>query len=93
MNASRLFVYPSRASILRAACAAWLATLALLASADEALAPVRPGRTLRFENLVNRQSSVPANSVLALLQDKQGFIWMGTQGMGQGLETSFTQLA
>jgi diguanylate cyclase (GGDEF)-like protein len=38
-----------------------------------------PARSLRFENLNDRNFATPSSVVTALVQDKQGFIWMGTQ--------------
>ena len=59
----------------RIACLSALALAGLLDAAAGA-----PARSLRFENLVQRQSTVPTNTVASLEQDSQGFIWMGTQG-------------
>jgi hypothetical protein len=41
--------------------------------------PAAPPRTLRFEQL-SVQDGLPQESVLAIAQDRQGFIWFGTQG-------------
>ncbi|QBE62548.1 two-component regulator propeller domain-containing protein [Pseudoduganella lutea] len=43
------------------------------------LAAAAPPRTLRFEQL-SVQDGLPQESVLAITQDRQGFIWFGTQG-------------
>jgi signal transduction histidine kinase/ligand-binding sensor domain-containing protein/DNA-binding response OmpR family regulator len=43
------------------------------------LAVAAPPRTLRFEQL-SVQDGLPQESVLAIAQDPQGFIWFGTQG-------------
>ncbi|WP_338758376.1 two-component regulator propeller domain-containing protein [Massilia sp. METH4] len=43
------------------------------------LAAAAPSRTLRFEQL-SVQDGLPQESVLAIAQDRQGFIWFGTQG-------------
>ncbi|HEX8602850.1 MAG TPA: two-component regulator propeller domain-containing protein [Pseudoduganella sp.] len=43
------------------------------------LAAAAPLRTLRFEQL-SVQDGLPQESVLAIAQDGQGFIWFGTQG-------------
>ncbi len=42
-------------------------------------ATAAPARSLRFENLDDRYFATPSSVVTALVQDKQGFIWMGTQ--------------
>jgi signal transduction histidine kinase/ligand-binding sensor domain-containing protein/CheY-like chemotaxis protein len=43
------------------------------------LAAAAPPRTLRFEQL-SVQEGLPQESVLAIAQDRQGFLWFGTQG-------------
>lgn len=43
------------------------------------LASAAPPRSLRFEQL-SVQDGLPQESVLAIAQDRQGFIWFGTQG-------------
>ena len=43
------------------------------------LAAAAPPRSLRFEQL-SVQDGLPQESVLAIAQDRQGFIWFGTQG-------------
>ncbi|WP_228893617.1 two-component regulator propeller domain-containing protein [Pseudoduganella aquatica] len=57
-----------------------LASLLLAAGlANPAHAAPAPVRQLRFENLSALHFTMPASSVLALAQDGQGLIWMGTQ--------------
>jgi diguanylate cyclase (GGDEF)-like protein len=56
----------------------WLALLLALAMLWSQSATGAPTSTLRFKHL----GAHSAPSVLALLQDKQGFVWIGTQGNG-----------
>src|SRR5271165_6824049 len=51
----------------------------VVAAAVPTAATVAPARSLRFENLADRDLGTPPSAVHALAQDKQGFIWMGTQ--------------
>ncbi len=57
----------------------WLLPLALLWAAGMATAwSAAPPRTLRFEQL-SVEHGLAQESVLAIVQDRQGFIWLGTQ--------------
>lgn len=63
----------------------WIVTLALLPGAaagqdiqPDVLPPFAPPSPLRFERL-SLEDGLSQNSVLAMLQDSQGFIWFGTQ--------------
>ncbi|MFA9218013.1 MAG: two-component regulator propeller domain-containing protein, partial [Sphingomonadaceae bacterium] len=53
------------------ACACWCLFMGLAAAAA-------PQRTLRFEQL-SVEHGLAQESVLAIMQDQQGFIWLGTQ--------------
>jgi len=63
----------------------WIVTLALLPGVatgqdiqPDVLPPFAPPSPLRFERL-SLEDGLSQNSVLTLLQDSQGFIWIGTQ--------------
>ncbi|HEV7814024.1 MAG TPA: two-component regulator propeller domain-containing protein, partial [Janthinobacterium sp.] len=59
-------------ALLCALAALWAGAAAARTPADA------PTRTLRFEQL-NVEQGLPQESVLAVVQDKQGFMWFGSQ--------------
>ncbi|TWI65204.1 signal transduction histidine kinase [Pseudoduganella lurida] len=63
-------------SVSRPLLATLCLLLALICAAGSATAA--PPRTLRFEQL-NVDGGLPQESVLAIAQDRQGFMWFGTQ--------------
>ena len=54
------------------------ASSALAQSTEPVLPPFAPPTPLRFEHLA-LEDGLSQNSVLAILQDQQGFLWFGTQ--------------
>ncbi|RJG15130.1 hybrid sensor histidine kinase/response regulator [Massilia cavernae] len=56
----------------------WLAALALLAALAPGAGAAAPARTLRFEHL-SVEHGLAQESVLAIVQDRDGFMWFGSQ--------------